>query len=107
MTTNELPSRYEYWNPRNPSYQFLAEAKRLWEMEVTSGRVRLTTIQAALLLSVIGLTNAVDAISSTYTRKAVDMAKRIGLFSPHVAKQNTRRVDARTFTAWAVFNWQR
>jgi hypothetical protein len=106
MITNELPKRYEYWNPRNMSYQFLVEAKRLWEIETTSRRVRLTTIQAAILLHLIHVANAMDAVGSIYTQQAVSLAQRIGLFGPSAAGQNTKRSNAKLFTAWALFNWQ-
>ena len=106
MATNELPNRYEHWNPRNSSYQFLAEAKRLWEMEISSSRVRMTTIQAAILLNLISLTNAADAIGFIYTEKAIEMARRIRLFGSQVTKQDTRRSNSREFTAWALYNWQ-
>jgi hypothetical protein len=107
MATNELSERYEYWNPRNYGYQFLAEAKRLWEIETMSSRVRLTTIQASVLLHLTNVMNAIDAVGSTYTEKAVDMAHRIKLFGPNDTIQDTKRRTARVFTAWALFNWQR
>lgn len=109
MVTSGLPNRYEYWNPKNLSYQFLAEANRLWEIETvaTNNRVRLTTIQGAVLLHVITVMNAMDAVGATYTRQAVDMARLIGLFGPDGARQNSRRTKARAFTAWALFDWQR
>lgn len=109
MVTTGLSNRYEYWNPKNLSYQFLAEANRLWEIETvaTNNRVRLTTIQAAVLLHVITVINAMDAVGATYTRQAVDMAQRIGLFGPNDPRQISRRAKARAFTAWALFNWQR
>jgi hypothetical protein len=107
MATRELSNRYEYWNPRNYTYQFLAEAKRLWEIETTSSRVRLTTIQAAVLLHIINIGNAMDAVGSAYTQQAVDMAQRIGLFGAGGAKQETNRSNARVFTAWALFGWQK
>lgn len=106
MTTNELPHRYEYWSPRNMTYQFLAEAKRLWEIEATGSRVRLTTIQAAILLHLINLINAMDAVGSPYTQRAVSLAQRIGLFGPSGAGQDTKRSNAKLFTAWALYNWQ-
>jgi hypothetical protein len=107
MATNELSDRYEYWNPRNYSYQFLAEAKRLWEIEIMTGRVRLTTIQASILLHLTNVMNAIDAVGSTYTQLAVNMAHRMKLFGPNGTKQDTKKRNASVFTAWALFNWQR
>ncbi|KAK4154424.1 nitrogen assimilation transcription factor nirA [Chaetomidium leptoderma] len=101
-----LSRRYEYWNPRNLSYQFLAEAKRIWEVEITSGRTRITTIQASILIHLGHHFNAMDVLGAPYTQKAVDMAQRIGLFrSQGVIQQETRRSRARGFTAWALFNF--
>ncbi len=88
------------------SYQFFAEARRLWELEATSTRVRLTTIQAAILLHLINLVNAIDAVGYTYTTQAVDMARRIKLFGGLVAEQDAKRRHAKAFTAWALYNWQ-
>jgi hypothetical protein len=107
MGTNELSDRYEYWNPRNYGYQFLAEAKRLWEIETMTNRVRLTTIQASVLLHLSNVMNAIDGVGSTYTELAVDMAHKIKLFGPNGTTQDTKRRNARVFTAWALFNWQR
>ncbi len=106
MVINELPNRYEHWNPRNSTYQFLAEAKRLWEMEISSSRVRMTTIQAAILLNLISLASAADAIGFTYTEKAIGMARRIRLFDSQAPEKDTRRNNSRVFTAWALYNWQ-
>jgi hypothetical protein len=48
-----------------------------------------------------------DAVGFIYTRKAVDMAQRIGLFGPAGPRLDTRRSNARAFTSWALFSWQR
>jgi dTDP-4-amino-4,6-dideoxygalactose transaminase len=88
------------------TYQFLAEAKRLWEIESTGSRVRLTTIQAAILLHLINVINAMDAVGSSYTQHAVTLAQRIGLFTFNPAGQSTKRSNAKLFTAWALYNWQ-
>jgi hypothetical protein len=102
-----LTRRYEYWNPRNPSYQFLAEAKRLWEIEVTSGRIRLTTLQASILLFLVHHLNAMDPIGLPSFEQAMEMAQRIELFTLRPGKgQETRQSKSRTFTAWALFNFQ-
>lgn len=102
-----ISHRYEYWNPKNLGYQFLAEAKRLWDIELLSGRVRLTTIQAGMHLNLVHIMNAMDAAGLSYTQQALDMARRVGLLVPPSGpKQNSRRNRAKAFTAWALFNWQ-
>ncbi|KAH8677830.1 hypothetical protein BX600DRAFT_138214 [Xylariales sp. PMI_506] len=100
----EIPNRYECWNPRTLGYQFLAEAKRLWELE--AGRSRLTTIQAGVLLNIVHNMNCKDTIGWAYTKKAVDMALGMGLFNTETKVQSKRESDARDFTAWALFSFQ-
>jgi hypothetical protein len=102
-----LTKRYEYWNPLNLSYQFLAEAERLWEIEVTSGRIRLTTLQASILLFLVHHLNAMDSVGLHSFEQAMEMAQRIELFTPRRCKgQETRQSKAKAFTPWALFNFQ-
>ncbi|GAB1321084.1 hypothetical protein MFIFM68171_11294 [Madurella fahalii] len=107
MACDRIPNRYEFWNPCNLSYQFVAEAERLWDIETASRRVRITTLQAAILLNAAHNMHASDTIGYSYLCRAVNMAKKIGLFSPDSgAKQDSRRTRAKEFTAWALFNSQ-
>ncbi|KXX81374.1 Nitrogen assimilation transcription factor nirA [Madurella mycetomatis] len=107
MDHDRIPNRYEYWNHRNLSYQFLAEAERLWDIETASRRVRVTTLQAALILHIVHNVHAMDAIGYSYLRQAVNMAKKIGFFSPESgARRDNKRARAREFTAWSIFNCQ-
>ncbi|KAK4236356.1 nitrogen assimilation transcription factor nirA [Achaetomium macrosporum] len=104
----ELPNRYQCWNPTSLTYQFIAEASRLWDIEMESGRVRLPTLQASILLdSAINLTGK-DEDGFPIVWQAIDMAERAGLFSPadHSTRQDTRMSRAKAFTAWALFNFQ-
>jgi hypothetical protein len=47
---DQLPHRHRFWKTENLSYRFLAEAKRLWELQ--AGNVKITTIQAGMILHV-------------------------------------------------------
>ncbi|KAM0233823.1 hypothetical protein ACHAP5_010255 [Fusarium lateritium] len=76
----ELSRRSEYWDPTNYGYLFLAETRRLLEIE--GGRDRLTTIQALLVLNQTINEQAMDEVSHGYLIQAVDMAKRMGLLGP-------------------------
>lgn len=104
MTLNVLPARYQYWNPERLSYKFLAEAKRLWELELEDPKI--TTIQAGILLSICHKMSGIDKIGWSYTVQAIGIARKIGLFTtnPEGSSEKTRRVSA--FTAWALFNYQ-
>ncbi|KAK4196408.1 hypothetical protein QBC40DRAFT_234412 [Triangularia verruculosa] len=113
MAYPSFHNRYQYWSPHNLAYQFMAEAKRLWELE--SDTPRLTTIQAAMLMNVNTNMNAMDEIGFNYTKRAVDMAHSIGLLTPsrdipsfegHENASQRRKALSRNFTAWALFNFQ-
>ncbi|KAK0671260.1 hypothetical protein QBC41DRAFT_315845 [Cercophora samala] len=113
MAYPSFHNRYQYWSPHNLAYQFMAEAKRLWELE--SDTPRLTTIQAAMLMNVNTNMNAMDEIGFNYTKRAVEMATQIGLLSPPKdvsvpngpeSAQQRRKTLSKNFTAWALFNFQ-
>ncbi|KAK4662408.1 hypothetical protein QC763_0087930 [Podospora pseudopauciseta] len=69
---NAVLANASYWSPHNLAYQFMAEAKRLWELE--SDTPRLTTIQAAMLMNVNTNMNAMDEIGFNYTKRYEDTA---------------------------------
>lgn len=83
-------------------YKFLAEAKRLWELE--DGRNRLTTVQAAMLLHVVYCFNGMDKVGISYLVQATAMAHDMQLFEEQGMKRRTE--IARGFTAWSLYRWQ-
>ncbi len=87
------------------SYAFMAEAKRLWEIESVN-LPRLTTIQAAQILSLRHIADGADKIGFSYLMQACNLAERADLFIKR-EDASTRQSLARAFTAWSVFNWQR
>ncbi|KAK3310454.1 uncharacterized protein B0T15DRAFT_389212 [Chaetomium strumarium] len=120
-----LQGRAEFWNPKNIGYQFLAEAKRLFEIESELERPpripgdldwerkdleweqrRLVTIQASVLLTIIYSLNGSDKIGWRYTLKAIDMANEIQLFGPLLERHGPELQCVRTYTAWGLFCWQ-
>ncbi|KAA8632821.1 hypothetical protein SMACR_02850 [Sordaria macrospora] len=120
-----LHGRAEYWNPANIVYMFLAEAKRLFEIDSELERPipmlndphgerrlreweerRLTTIQAGLLLNVLYLFNGSDKIGWRYSLRAIDMAHEINLFGAAQPEMDREMRNVREFTAWIVFTWQ-
>ncbi|KAL5587801.1 hypothetical protein FOVSG1_012937 [Fusarium oxysporum f. sp. vasinfectum] len=106
--TPKCAHRNEHWNPQNIGYLFLAEARRLLELE--TARSKITTVQAMLVMNIIMNDHGVDGASYQYLTKAVALAKRMGLFnSPsddmeHDVDPSTKVV--REVTAWALFAWQ-
>ena len=108
-----MRNRAEYWNPQSLEYMFLAEAKRLWELELQ--KPRLTTVHAGLVLNLIYNINGLDKIGWTFTIQAVVMARDLHLFDLPTGVEGKKRAQVRTkkmqdahnFTAWTIFSWQR
>ncbi|KAG6012949.1 hypothetical protein E4U41_005187, partial [Claviceps citrina] len=109
-----LPRRAEYWNPNTLLYRFLAEARRIWELEC--GAARVTTVQAGILLNAIYTLCGLDEVGQAYRVQAVALAGRMGLFEragggggEGVDEGSTREdrvLRGRAFTAWALYNWE-
>ncbi|KAH7027228.1 uncharacterized protein B0I36DRAFT_364465 [Microdochium trichocladiopsis] len=100
-----IPNSDKFWLPQGLGYRFLAEAKRLWEME-DYGKSRLTTVQAAIILNAISLSDATDKIGKAFMLQAVAMADEMKLLTTRdedIPKQSMRK--ARAFTAWCLFGW--
>ncbi|CAA9956667.1 Zn-C6 fungal-type DNA-binding domain protein [Pyrenophora teres f. maculata] len=95
----------QFWNPHTLGYLFLAEAKRLWELECSESR-SLTTIQAALVLQMALNENGLDRIGLSYMLHALLIAKDIDLFQKPKWPTDEEMMKARIVTAWGFFNWQ-
>src|ERR1700735_653351 len=82
----------------------MAEARRLWDLEV--GRNKLTTIQAAAVMSLRHIADGTDKIGLSYIVQAVTMAEHMSLFTSN-ENEDTKSDIARAVTAWSLFSWQR
>ena len=103
-TYTSIPDRAKFWSPQNLAYQFLAEARRLWEMQ--DGQSSLTAIQAAIVLNIIYDCDTMDKIGRSYLLQAVAMAHDLKLFQSSSDKAMSKKMQrARTFTAWCLFAW--
>ncbi|KAE8847633.1 hypothetical protein PTNB85_01476 [Pyrenophora teres f. teres] len=95
-------NRTRFWDPDSLAYRFLAEAKRLWELE--DKELRLTTIQAGCLINVTMNDFGHDKPGFAYSLKALSMAQKMGFFvAPRTA--DTKFEHAKAFTAWALASW--
>jgi hypothetical protein len=99
-----IADRSEYWNPQTLGYKFLAEAKRLWEME-QFGPKSLTTLQAALVINVSYNSDSMDKLGVTYTVQAMAMAEELDIFGSLATVTNGRMRQSYTFTAWCLYFW--
>ncbi|KAF5246727.1 hypothetical protein FANTH_6797 [Fusarium anthophilum] len=107
--TPTVAHRNEHWNPQTLGYTFLAEARRLLDLE--PGRPNVTTVQAMLVMNVTLNDHGVDAGASyRYLLEAVSTARIMGLYdSPSENMEQNADQDGkvvREVTAWALFAWQ-
>ncbi|PHH65848.1 hypothetical protein CDD81_1217 [Ophiocordyceps australis] len=100
-----LPRRSEFWNPQSLGYQFLAEAKRLWELE-RGEAYKITTIQAGAVLSICCNMNGADKVGNYYLYQSIAMAEDLGLFSQRFESQSPKLRAVYATTAWSLFSWQ-
>ncbi|KAK3358721.1 hypothetical protein B0T25DRAFT_599547, partial [Lasiosphaeria hispida] len=103
----DILNREQFWNPQGLGYKFLAEARRLWELECRTGRVTLTLAQTAVLLNLEYNHNGQDDVGYVFLQQAVGMANTLGLYKPdpHGSTQSKRMKNAREFFAWGLFSW--
>ncbi|KAF4466393.1 Zn(2)-C6 fungal-type DNA-binding domain [Fusarium albosuccineum] len=100
-----LSQRTEFWSHKTLGYRFLAEAKRLWEYEQNESK--LTTIHASLVFHIIYSGSGADKIGFAYMAQGCAIAHRIGLFKTPVIVESPRIRHVRSYTAWALYSWQR
>ena len=104
-SSSNLLDRAKYWLPSNLTYRFTAEAKRLWDLEIASGRKRLTTVQASQILSVMMDFDGINSLGRIYTAQGLSMAYDLNLFksSWNITGEEMRK--ARIWTAWSLYAW--
>lgn len=101
----QIPNRAKIWFPESLTYRFMAEARRLWDLESLRPS-SIPTIQAALILSYTTTNNGMDEVGLMYAKRACEMGNELGLFGPDRNGKRTKLGNARVFTAWAIFSWQ-
>ncbi|KAM0321363.1 hypothetical protein ACHAQA_010165 [Verticillium albo-atrum] len=97
-----ISERYRFWDPKKLTYQFMAEARGLWEIEMKSGEDRITTVQASMVLCAGYSTTGLDQLGADYLVQGTRMAERMQIFGSldHVKNPFRRKVYA--MTAWAL-----
>ncbi|GAM82987.1 hypothetical protein ANO11243_009730 [Dothideomycetidae sp. 11243] len=98
-----MENRSEYWNPHTLLYRFLAEARRLWELEATVPCI--TTIQAGVVFSVVHNLCGLDEIGQAYRINSIALAHQLRLFEP-IYDTNDRTRSGKIYTAWMLFCWE-
>ncbi|KAK1830892.1 hypothetical protein QBC39DRAFT_100834 [Podospora conica] len=102
-----IPDRDKFWQPQSLGYKFLAEARRLWELECRSDPPSLTVAQSAMLLNIEYNHNSMDKIGHTFLKKAVTMAESLGIFKIKARDEiKSRKMRAaRDAFAWGLYSW--
>ncbi|KAM0321341.1 hypothetical protein ACHAQA_010170 [Verticillium albo-atrum] len=98
--------RYRFWGPKKLTYQFMAEARRLWEIEMKSGEDRITTVQASMVLCAGYSTTGLDQLGADYLVQGTRMAERMQIFGSLDHVKNPFRCKVHAMTAWALFGYQ-
>ena len=88
-------------------YKFLAEARRLWELECKSDAVSLTVAQSAMLINIEYNHNSMDKIGHTFLMQAVGMARKLDIFRLQGQQEikSAKMKAARDAFAWGLYSW--
>jgi hypothetical protein len=97
-------NRAEYWNPHTLLYRFMAEAKRLWELEAHVPRI--TTVQAGMIFNVFHNLCGLDEVGQAYRIQAIALAHKLSLFDSVTDGKSERMCHGMAFTAWALYSWE-
>lgn len=100
----QFSNRAQYWNPHSLMYRFIAEARRIWELEADQPRI--TTVQAGILFNVFYNLCGLDEVGQVYRVQAIALARRLGLFDTTLEVHDARIRHGWIFTAWSLFNWE-
>lgn len=89
--------------PDNLGYRFLAEARRLLDLDYADPTV--TTVQTSAILNLTLNVNGIDQIAWPYLLMSMEVAKKLDLFSMTADGDSESHIVA-VVTAWGLFNWQ-
>ncbi|KAF5717244.1 Zn(2)-C6 fungal-type DNA-binding domain-containing protein [Fusarium mundagurra] len=101
----DVPDRSKMWLFESLSYRFMAEARRLWDIE-SCKESSIPTIQAAMIISYTTTNNGMDQVGALYLTRALEMSKSLDLFGPVTHPGDPELDKARVFTAWVLYSWQ-
>ncbi|EHK48687.1 hypothetical protein TRIATDRAFT_21764, partial [Trichoderma atroviride IMI 206040] len=101
---SKLPDRSEFWNPTSLTYRFMAETRRLWELETDEKSI--TRIQTAMVLQSQYNKNGLDKIGWSYCVQAVAASEEMGLFTTYLRPKSRKWRVVQAMTAWIVFTRQ-
>lgn len=99
-----MSDRSPYWNPATFLYRFLAEARRLWELEATAPCI--TTTQAGVIFNCFQGLCGLDEVGQAYRIQSISLAHQLHLFNGPVSGETERIRDGKLFVAWALYQWE-
>ncbi|KAK0618837.1 hypothetical protein B0T14DRAFT_518107 [Immersiella caudata] len=101
-----IPDRHKFWKPSSLGYQFLSEARRLWEEEIR-GEPKLTTAMGGVLLNIEYNHNGMDSLGYHFMVQSVVICEHLGVFKPEVQQkfQSAKQRTMWEFFSWSLFSW--
>ncbi|KAM0513443.1 hypothetical protein ACHAPE_007907 [Trichoderma viride] len=99
----KLQNRSEFWNPESLTYRFIAETRRLWELETEEKTI--TKVQAAMLVTTQYSKNGMDRIGWSYFVQAMATSEQMGLFTTYLRPSRPKWRAAQEITAWIMFSY--
>ncbi|CAG7565821.1 unnamed protein product [Fusarium equiseti] len=100
----ETLDRLEYWKPSSLRHRFMAEARRLWELEQNQ-EPRITTLQAAMVLNPVYNMTSMEGMGLSFSAQAIALGYKMGLLEPLSPQLDERARHVYTFTAWCLYYW--
>ncbi|SCO81443.1 related to nitrate assimilation regulatory protein nirA [Fusarium oxysporum] len=100
----DTTSRLEYWNPESLRYRFLAESRRLWELELEK-EPSITTLQAAMVLNPVYNMSSMETQGLSFGAQALALSHRLGILEALPAELDQRQRHVYGYTAWCLYYW--
>lgn len=101
-----MTNRLEYWNPESLRYRFLAETRRLWELELNK-EPSITTVQAAMVLNTVYNMTSMEVQGLSFGAQALALSYKIGILGPLPTELDKRQRHVYGYTAWCLYYWIR
>ncbi|KAF4434910.1 nitrate assimilation regulatory nirA [Fusarium acutatum] len=104
---SDTASRLEYWNPGSLRYRFLAESRRLWELELEK-EPSITTLQAAMVLNPVYNMTSLETQASlglSLGAQALALSHKLGILESLPAELDQRQRHVYGYTAWCLYYW--
>jgi len=101
--SNAFPRRAQYWNPNTLGYRFLAEARRLWDIEFLATTPTLPSFQGGILLYLLYMLYGMDKIAFSFRQELYRCIRTLNLDARMIPGENYRYRRSRGVSVWFWF----